>query len=350
MTTATPLIEDRTYLRHFWHPVCTVAELARSGDDGDGPFAATLLDEDIVIIRLAGEVAALANRCAHRFAKLSLGKVTAGTIQCPYHGWQYDGTGMCRRMPAAPEMKLPKKPLVDSYECRVKYDLVWVRLDSSWDCTEIPHCSAWENPAFRKIIVADPYEWNSSAERRWENFTDFSHFAYVHPGTLFDPAYEEVEIVPMNRIDAEFRFAMSPGRDMLDRLPPDSPLGSFTYRAAMPYSVDLMISLYRDDSPFLLWTTSSPVSAEACRNFMIIAHVNDDQPDSDALDFQKIVLDEDRPVIESQPGVWSVEEASIPTDKISREYRKWHRELSVAAGAGRAEFEKALLTDIVERE
>jgi len=350
MTEATPLIEDRTYLRHFWHPVCTVAELAQTGEDGAGPLAATLLDEDIVIARLDGEIAALVYRCALCFAKLSLGKVTGGNIQCPYHGWQYDGTGMCRRMPAAPDMKMPKKPLVDSYDCREKYDLVWVRLDSSWACTEIPHCSAWENPDFKKIIVAEPYEWKSSSERRWENFTDFSHFAYVHPGTLFDPAYDEVEIVPMDRIDGEFRFALAPGRDMLDRLPPDSPLGSFTYRAGMPYTVDLMISLYRDNTPFLLWTTSSPTTTETCRNFMIIAHVNGDQPDSDALDFQKIVLDEDQPVIESQPGILSVEEASLPTDKISREYRKWHKELSVAASAGRDAFEKALLTNIVESE
>jgi vanillate O-demethylase monooxygenase subunit len=138
MTIATPLIVDRTYLRHFWHPVCTVAELAQTGEDGAGPLAATLLDEDIVIARLDGAIAALADRCAHLFAKLSLGKVTGGNIQCPYHGWQYDGTGMCMRVPAAPDMKLPKKPLVGSYECREKYDLVWVRLDSSWDCRKFP--------------------------------------------------------------------------------------------------------------------------------------------------------------------------------------------------------------------
>jgi hypothetical protein len=105
----------------------------------------------------------------------------------------------------------------------------------------------------------------------------------VQPGTLFDPAYDEVEIVPMDRVDREFRLALAPGRDMLDRLPPDSPLGSFTYRAGMPYTVDLMISLYRDNTPFLLRTTSSPTTAETCRNFMIIAHVNGDQPDSDAV-------------------------------------------------------------------
>ena len=127
-----------------------MAELAQTGEDGAGPLAATLLDEEIVIARLGVEIAALADRCAHRFAKLSLGKVTGGNIQCPYHGWQYDGTEMCMRMPAAPDMKLPKKLLVDSYECREKYDLVWVRRDSSWESTKIPYCSACENPDFEK--------------------------------------------------------------------------------------------------------------------------------------------------------------------------------------------------------
>jgi len=348
MTIPNPLVNDRTYLRHFWHPVCTLRTLEGPDGEGAGPVAARVLEEDIVIAKLGGEVVALTDRCAHRFAKLSVGQVVDDRLQCPYHGWQYDGGGFCKRIPAAPGVTLPKKPVVSSYEARVQYDLVWVRLDSSWDVTDIPYCSAWENKDFNKIIVAEPYEWASSAERRWENFTDFSHFAYVHPGTLFDPAYEVAEIVPIDRVGGEMRFYMEPGKDMLGTLPDDSPLGSFTYRAAMPYAINLAIQLYKDDSPFLLWTTSSPVDEETCRNFMIIAHTDGDQPDSRALDFQKIVLDEDQPVIESQPGPLSMEEMSLPTDKVSNYYRKWHVELSQAAVDGKDAFEKALKTDVVE--
>ena len=86
----------------------------------------------------------------------------------------------------------------------MQYDIVWVRLDSSWDLTTIPFRSAWENPEFKRVIVAQPYDWDSSAEWRWGNFTDFSHFAYVHPGMLYDPAYSEPAIVPIDRAAMPF--------------------------------------------------------------------------------------------------------------------------------------------------
>lgn len=204
------------------------------------------------------------------------------------------------------------------------------------------------HPEYKRQIVAEPYDWDSSAERRWENFTDFSHFAYVHPGTLYDPAYSEPAIVPMDRVNGEFQFYMEPGKDMLDNLPEDSPLGSWTYRTAMPFTVNLSIRLYKNDQPFLLWTTSSPISHNKCRNFMIIAHTDEDMPDSQPLDFQKIVLAEDQPVIETQPGGLSLQEISLPTDKVSNQYRKWLRELGSAAAQGKEAFEAALMTEVVE--
>ena len=343
-----PLVEDQSYLRHFWHPVCTLQELNEANPEGSGPIGVTLLDEPLVIARLDDEIVAMRDRCAHRFAKLSAGKVVGSRLQCPYHGWQYGKSGKCELMPACPNDPIPKKALTPAYECEVKYDIVWVRLDSSWDLTSIPYCSAWENPEFKRVIVAEPYDWDSSAERRWENFTDFSHFAYVHPGTLYDPAYSEPAIVPIDRVGGEMRFFMEPGKDMLDSLPPESPLGSWDYRAAMPFSINLDIRLYKTDQPFLLWTTSSPVSLDRCRNFMIIAHTDPELPDEEPINFQNIVLAEDKPVIETQPGVLSLEEVSLPTDKVSNQYRKWLRELAIAAGNGKEAFEQALLSDVVE--
>jgi len=344
-----PLVPDQSYLRHFWHPVCTLKELDESNPNGTGPIGRTLLDENIVLAKLSGTVVAMRDRCAHRFAKLSAGKVIDDDrIQCPYHGWEYGVDGKCVRIPSCPNLRIPMKAKATAYDCEVKYGLVWVRLDSSWDCTSVPYCEALENDEFKRVIVADPYSWNSSAERRWENFTDFSHFAYVHPGTLFDPAYNEPEIVPVDRVGGELQFYMEPGKEMLDNLPPDSPLGSFTYRCAMPFSVNLSIRLYRNNEPFLLWTTSSPTSANTCKNFMIIAHTDPDVPDSDPLNFQKVVLAEDQPVIETQPGGLSRDEISLPTDKVSSYYRKWLRELGTSAANGADAFKAALLTDVVE--
>src|SRR5262244_3015888 len=72
-----------TYLRNAWYVA------AWSDDLADGALLArTILKEPIVLYRTAdGHVAALQDRCPHRFAPLHMGKVVHGDrVQCPYHG------------------------------------------------------------------------------------------------------------------------------------------------------------------------------------------------------------------------------------------------------------------------
>jgi phenylpropionate dioxygenase-like ring-hydroxylating dioxygenase large terminal subunit len=68
------------YLRNAWYVA------AWSDSIGDGVLVArTVMDEPIVLYRKAdGGVAAIEDRCAHRFAPLSMGKIVGGDrIQCP---------------------------------------------------------------------------------------------------------------------------------------------------------------------------------------------------------------------------------------------------------------------------
>lgn len=342
-----PLIEDRSFLRHFWHPVCTREELEAANPSGRGPLSVSLLGERLVIAKLAGDVVAMEDRCAHRFASLSKGTVVGEVLRCNYHGWRYDKAGKVSHIPACPDQPVPRKACSTAFECEVKYDLVWVRLDSSWQCTEIPYFSEWDTPGMRNV-VAPSYGWNTAAERRWENFTDLSHFAFVHPGTLYDPAYERPPIPAVDRVEGELRFAIQPPPDMVDKLPESAPVGTFTYRCTMPFSINLKMQLYKDDSAFTLWTTSCPVDETHCRNFMIISRAQkDDDPDHVHVAFQKLVLQEDQPIIESQfPAEISAEEVSLSTDKVSNQYRKWLRELSLAAAKGKESFVHSLLTTV----
>jgi nitrite reductase/ring-hydroxylating ferredoxin subunit len=50
---------------------------------------------------LTGAVRAVEDRCPHRRLPLSMGRLTEdGSIQCPYHGWSFDGaTGRCTAIP-----------------------------------------------------------------------------------------------------------------------------------------------------------------------------------------------------------------------------------------------------------
>jgi len=348
----TPLLADKSYLRHFWHPVCTVKEFEQSDPSGIGPMAIRLLGEDIVLAKLDGTMVAMHDRCAHRFSKLSKGCVRKGDdgdrLECPYHGWQYDQGGSCRKIPACPDLPIPKKARVDAFDCEIRYDIVWVRLDASFSVTNIPVFSDWETPGMR-VVVVDSYVWQTSAERRWENFTDFSHFAFVHPGTLYDPVFARPPLAPVDRVNGELRFSIEPPREMLEQLPEHSPLGAFNYRCTMPYTVNLEIALYRKPERFVLWTTSCPIDDSSCRNFMIIARADNGDADDDHVMFQKRVLMEDQPVIESQfPYDICTEEISVVTDKVSIQYRKWQRELAATALQGKDVFERALYTDIVE--
>lgn len=344
-----PLLQDRSFLRHFWHPVCTRTELETANESGRGPLGLTLLGERIVIANLGGDTVAMRDRCAHRFSSLSEGRVVGETLQCPYHGWRYDASGKCVHVPACPDQPIPRKACSPRFDCEVRYDIVWVRLDSSWNCTQIPYFSEWGQAGMRSIVLPS-YTWQTCAERRWENFTDLSHFAFVHPGTLYDEGYARPPLPQVDRVDGELRFAIEPPADMLQNLPENSPLGSFTYRCTMPFSINLKIQLYRDGTAFTLWTTSCPVNETQCRNFLIISRQEkSDDPDHAHVAFQKLVLAEDQPIIESQwPAEISSEEISIVTDKVSIQYRKWLRELSAAAGEGKEAFARVLSSPVRE--
>jgi phenylpropionate dioxygenase-like ring-hydroxylating dioxygenase large terminal subunit len=84
------LVMNHPVFRRFWYPVIPLENLQ------DGPQRFELLGQGLVLFLDAdGEPAALEDRCCHRSARLSGGKVCAGKIACPYHGWQFERTRSC---------------------------------------------------------------------------------------------------------------------------------------------------------------------------------------------------------------------------------------------------------------
>jgi len=61
-------------------------------------LARTLMEQPVLLFRDAdGQARALHDRCPHRFAPLWMGRLSADgrSVQCGYHGLQFDGTGAC---------------------------------------------------------------------------------------------------------------------------------------------------------------------------------------------------------------------------------------------------------------
>ena len=88
-----------------------VAEFSK--ELGEKPVQLRMLGRDFVLFRTeSGEPACLSNVCPHRGSSLARGKCEAGTISCPFHGWQFDAGGRCVRIPsqADPDGDIPPAP------------------------------------------------------------------------------------------------------------------------------------------------------------------------------------------------------------------------------------------------
>ncbi|MFQ5635761.1 MAG: Rieske 2Fe-2S domain-containing protein [Gammaproteobacteria bacterium] len=151
-----------------------VAELSdRLGDD---PVLVRMLGRDFVLFRdNEGRAACLSNVCPHRGSSLARGHCHAdGTISCPFHGWQFDVDGHCRRIPsqARPDNDIPAGARVDAYPVEERYGLVWVFLgDEPELALPIPQIPEYDDPTWRGRHYADTWH----ANLHWSKMTDLDH-------------------------------------------------------------------------------------------------------------------------------------------------------------------------------
>ncbi|MEE2061081.1 Rieske 2Fe-2S domain-containing protein [Rhodococcus artemisiae] len=90
-----------------------------------------------------GVLHAWADRCPHRGMRLSLGFVRGARLVCLYHGWQFDGKGACRHVPAHPKMTPPSTVTPVRYRAVDRSGIAWVSTTDSSD-TAVPERSAPE--------------------------------------------------------------------------------------------------------------------------------------------------------------------------------------------------------------
>ena len=116
-----------------WHPVLAAQAL------GTAPLAVRVLSNDLVLWRDGtGAVRAFEDRCPHRGTRLSLGRVQEGRLECPYHGWQFEGSGRCVHIPAEPAFRPAAAQSACSRAVREAHAMWWVRLDDAPDAAPGP--------------------------------------------------------------------------------------------------------------------------------------------------------------------------------------------------------------------
>ncbi|WP_341887237.1 aromatic ring-hydroxylating dioxygenase subunit alpha [Variovorax sp. YR752] len=167
-----------SYLRNAW----TVAAWANELEPGK-LLARTLLDEPLVFYRdAAGQPQALLDRCPHRFAPLSMGRLCDGgaSVQCPYHGLRFDGSGACVHNPHG-DGRVPAAARVRSYPVVERWSAIWIWMGdlACADAALIPDFS-FNDPAHWAVgtgsmVVDAPYELEV------DNILDLSHIEFMHP-------------------------------------------------------------------------------------------------------------------------------------------------------------------------
>jgi vanillate O-demethylase monooxygenase subunit len=294
------IVEPRDALRACWHPVAYAADVA------DTPHATTLLDEPLVLWRDgAGALHAFRDVCVHRGTALSLGCVEGDELVCAYHGWRYRGDGACVAIPQLPEpRRVPARARALAYPVVERHGLAWVALRSPrWPIPDVPELTA---PGWRTVRTG-PFAWACDASRQVENFTDFGHFAFVHPGLLGDPRNAVVAEHEVQVDDHVVRYAY--GR-------PDAPnteaiavfagaeredaMRRTRYALHLPYTIVEHIDWGGRDGLVYVFA-SQPVGANRCVGYCLVARNYDlEQPDQLLQDFERTIFGQDQRVVESQ--------------------------------------------------
>ncbi len=319
------MIND-TVLLNEWHVVAPSEDLPTGS-----PFAARLLDEDIVIWRVGDQVLAWQDLCIHRGTRLSLGRVEGETLICPYHGWVYNDEGKCVRIPAHPEQIPPIRARVQAYRAVERYGWVWVSPGEPQH--EIPAFEEWDDPSYRKIM-AGPYRFHAGAPRVLENFLDVAHFPFVHEGYLGDPYHTEISdyeaITDENGITSEGIRLWQPNPD-------GTGIGkdvAYTYRVMRPLIAYFVKEM---EQRFSIYYAVTPVSEFESVGWMWMSmNYGFDMPEDELREFQDVVSGQDIPIVESQrPERLPLDlqaELHLRSDRTAIAYRRWLKQLGLTFG------------------
>jgi vanillate O-demethylase monooxygenase subunit len=142
-----------------------------------------ILDQPVVFYRgESGQIVALDNRCCHRGAKLSQGRIEGDCVRCMYHGLKFDPSGKCVQIPGQdripPQLGVKSYPLVEKQHCM----WIWMGDPALADPDQILDIPYLEDPRWKGIPAYLHYDANYLLIV--DNLSDFNHLAFVHTNTL----------------------------------------------------------------------------------------------------------------------------------------------------------------------
>ncbi|NEQ23449.1 MAG: aromatic ring-hydroxylating dioxygenase subunit alpha [Microcoleus sp. SIO2G3] len=302
----------------FWTPILPAAEIENT------PVAIELAGERLVLFRQpSGDIGALVDRCPHRSAALSLGRVREnGCLECPYHGWQFDRDGACTQIPLNNPAQLKLSQLsATSLPTQIIAGLVWIFTGQG----EAPKLQLPESLMQSQDSYFIYHEvWNAHWTRLVENFMDYVHLPFVHRdsfgGAIGQPAIEAGRFVEFQIIKTEHSI------QVFNRF--DHPLDSgFALEWHQPNLVVLKFDQMGTPAPVRMHAFAIPINQHQTR-YLIAMQLLEPYAAEIAHEFIEPVV-EDRVVIESQEGAipLTTRECNVPTDQATLLFRRWYYQM-----------------------
>lgn len=180
------------FLKDHWYAAGFPHELGREF------LARTFLNQAVVMFRTEdGTPVALEDRCAHRRVPLSLGRLIGDTVECGYHGLQYDCSGKCTRIPG--QKRPPPKVGVRAYPLVEKHRFLWIWMGDPEKADEalIPDYSMLNRTGLQVSNIQ--FHMDAHVQFVIDNLLDLSHLAYVHGTTTGSPEISETADVKIVR-------------------------------------------------------------------------------------------------------------------------------------------------------
>ncbi|ANW65089.1 (2Fe-2S)-binding protein [Mycobacterium sp. djl-10] len=310
----------REAYQHVWFVV------ARS-QDIDTPQQAQLLDQKLVVFRDSNGTARVTDRrCIHRGGNLADGKVVGDNIQCPYHGWQFDGsTGACAVIPSLAESgRIPPKAAVRSYPVIERFEHVWTCLgDPVFDLPNPPEIDDLE----LEWRAAEPIHADCGFMAATENFRDMAHFPFVHEPSMgaVDPVIGDLQVERDGReVRASYFY-----RQVRESTFSDVGDAWMHYHSYAPGIATILYDFGPEIGKRYLVDFPSPVSYDKCIIFWGVATDKEFRGGTvdEILEIETKVFNEDTPVLEGLdpkevPLAGQAFEVSAPADIYTLNYRR----------------------------
>jgi phenylpropionate dioxygenase-like ring-hydroxylating dioxygenase large terminal subunit len=284
-------------LAGFWHAV------AWSSDVGTDPVAIRLLGQGWALARFGGVLAAFADACPHRRARLSAGVMTDGTLQCPYHGWRFGEDGRCVDIPALDaNAPIPARASLSApAEVAERNGLVWLAPAPPRVPMPDQSLGAGLTGAGIATVRLPVVTVAANAAIMVDNFLDEAHLPFVHAATIGGAGPEPIPRAEVIRSGLSFTAVRE--HTFTNRTDPAVVDGSrlavqrrrMTYRYQAPLTASLLLEYLDADSWQFLTFTATPEDEHSCRVYRTVTGpglADAEQADS-TVKYEMMIFEED---------------------------------------------------------